>query len=143
MTLKSGNHADAELDGKSWSCSACGSESMDYQLFEELGDIESCIEKHGPPAVIAKMPEEKLVRAARAKIYELGQAAQYAEGELKKISGVLSPTGGTPASAGTHIRTGPVITKIYYTPPSAAGMDYMRDVTKKRIEYKTMARKYI
>lgn len=73
--MRSGNHESAKKrpDG-TWTCSACGAESLDFELFEEVGVMESCL-----PDPTGAEKTAAIMAAAQAKQWiEDAEAAHHA-----------------------------------------------------------------
>ena len=70
MTIKSGNHSAAEHVDGSWVCRACGAESMDIEIFEEVGDSVDCIKSLAPVREHEDADFLEMVRYARDYIEE-------------------------------------------------------------------------
>ena len=93
-SIASGNHHDGTKDAEGmWVCSSCGAESRDFELFEEAGAMEGCIDLYGKPEV--KVSDKDMVlyaeiARARQKIDELRDAMTgvgEAANEASKIVG--------------------------------------------------------
>lgn len=81
MAMKrSGNHAKGVcLEDGTWTCSACGAESKDFEMFEDVGALEECLSKNSADAVLRGSPEEfqGFIKAAEAQKWISDMTTQY------------------------------------------------------------------
>lgn len=95
--MRSGNHsAGKRLDDGTWTCSECGAESMDFEMFEEAGVLEECLsrksekqreseEKEAMKALVDAALAEKWIADARSSFEKLGTASLSAGSEYDEL----------------------------------------------------------
>ena len=96
--MRSGNHSAGErLDDGTWTCSDCGAESMDFEMFEEAGVLEDCLARKkvvepasGSPEAMKALVDaalaEKWIADARLSFEQMGGAALDAAGKIDALA---------------------------------------------------------
>ena len=91
-------HSSAVFADGLWSCEVCGSESLDFELFEEAGEIEGCLSRgggvaHGGETEVG-FPDVERVRewmeASRVSFETMGRAAEKATTQMQELMGILA-----------------------------------------------------
>lgn len=96
MTKQSGNHAQAsQSETGEWHCDFCGAEAVDFDIFEEAGVYEKCIESanagdtNSSRSTIHREEVEKAqawIKASSLRFQEIGEAANRSSVSMKELA---------------------------------------------------------
>lgn len=96
MTKQSGNHAQAsQSESGEWHCDFCGAEAVDFDLFEEAGVYEKCLESASASGVdcsrstIHREEVEKAqawIKASKLRFQEIGKSANRSSIMMKELA---------------------------------------------------------
>lgn len=96
MTKQSGNHAQAsQSESGEWHCDFCGAEAVDFDLFEEAGVYEKCLESasatgvDSPRSAIHREEIEKAqawIKGSNLRFQEIGEAANPSSITMKELA---------------------------------------------------------
>lgn len=99
---KSKQHAKPSFDEGVWSCTECGAETGDFELFEESGEFEDCIARAvdegvvpDPNDVVAWAEVERVrkhIEGVRGSMKAMGEAAEKAGTSLKSFNSTITYT---------------------------------------------------